>query len=103
MEYKIGVIGDRQSVLSFGALGLSVFPVENGQDGRQTLHRLAKEDYAILYITEELASEMEQDIMRYKDSMTPAVILIPGARGSLGIGMAAIKTAVERAVGADIL
>ena len=40
---------------------------------------------------------------RYKDELTPAIILIPGKEGSLGIGAANIKKAVERAVGADIL
>ena len=40
---------------------------------------------------------------RYKDALTPAIILIPGKDGSLGIGMANVKRAVERAVGADIL
>ena len=43
------------------------------------------------------------EIARYQDALTPAIILIPGKEGSLGIGMANIKTAVERAVGADIL
>ena len=46
---------------------------------------------------------MEADIARFKDSLTPAIILIPGKEGSLGIGMRNIKQAVERAVGADIL
>ena len=43
------------------------------------------------------------EVARYKDALTPAIILIPGKEGSLGIGMANVKTAVERAVGADIL
>ncbi len=46
---------------------------------------------------------MSAEISRYKDAVTPAVILIPGKEGSLGIGLDAVKTAVERAVGADIL
>ena len=46
---------------------------------------------------------MQEDVARYKDELTPAIILIPGKEGSLGMGMADIKTAVERAVGADIL
>ena len=33
----------------------------------------------------------------------PAIILIPGREGSLGIGKAALQDAVERAVGIDIL
>ena len=33
----------------------------------------------------------------------PAIILIPGKKGSLGLGMQQVKTTVERAVGADII
>ena len=65
--------------------------------------RLAREDYAVVYLTEQFAAQMEADIARYKDELTPAVILIPGKEGSLGLGMANIKKSVERAVGADIL
>ena len=100
--YKIAVLGDRDSVLGFKALGLDTHFVESTEEARSALHRLAKEDYAIIYITEQLAQHMEADIARYKDSVTPAVILIPGKTGSLGVGAAALKKAVERAVGADI-
>ena len=73
------------------------------EQARHTLHRLAREDYAVVYLTEQFAAQMEADIARYKDELTPAVILIPGKEGSLGLGMANIKKSVERAVGADIL
>ena len=56
-----------------------------------------------LYLTEQLAVQLQSELQRYKDALTPAIILIPGKEGSLGIGMANVKTAVERAVGADIL
>jgi V/A-type H+-transporting ATPase subunit F len=42
------------------------------------------------------------DIARYKTETTPAIILIPGKSGSLGLGAQALQTAIERAVGADI-
>ena len=100
--YKIAVLGDRDSVLGFKALGLDIFPVEGVEEGRQTLHQLAKEDYAIIYVTEQLAVNLSADIARYKTEVTPAVILIPGKTGSLGIGAQALQSAVERAVGADI-
>ena len=51
--YRIGVIGDRDSVLGFQALGLEVCPVENTEEARQALHRMAKENFAILYLTEQ--------------------------------------------------
>lgn len=102
-EYKIAAIGDRSSVMGFRALGLEVCPVDDVEQAKAALHRLAKENCAIVYLTEGLAQHMGPEIDRYKDALTPAVILIPGKEGSLGIGMTAVKTAVERAVGADIL
>ena len=102
-RYKIAVLGDKDSVLGFKALGLDVYPAETVEEARKTLHTLAKGDYAVVYLTEQYAAGMEADVARYKDELTPAVILIPGKEGSLGIGMANVKSAVERAVGADIL
>ena len=101
--YKIAVMGDMDSVLGFKALGLEVCPVSTPEEGHEALLRMAKENYAIIYMTEQLAAKLSSDIARYKDALTPAIILIPGKEGSLGIGMANVKTAVERAVGADIL
>ncbi len=101
--YKIAVMGDADSVLGFKALGLEVCPVSSPEEGRQALHRMAKENYAIIYMTEQLAAKLGPEVARYQDALTPAVILIPGKEGPLGIGMANVKTTVERAVGADIL
>lgn len=100
--YKIAVLGDRDSVMGFKALGLDTCFVESTEEARHTLHRLAKESYAIIYITEDLAAELGPDIDKYKTDVTPAVILIPGKKGSLGLGSQALQSAVERAVGADI-
>ena len=101
--YKIGVIGDRESVIGFKALGLSTFDVENSDEAREVLHRIAKENFAIIYITEQLANKIADDVKKYQSDVTPAVILIPGKEGTLGIVQTALQTAVEKAVGADIL
>ncbi len=101
--YKIAVLGDKDSVLGFKALGLDVHPVESVDEAKKALHRMAKENYAVIYLTEQFACHMEEELARYKDELTPAIILIPGKEGSLGIGMNNVKKAVERAVGADIL
>ena len=102
---KIAVIGGRETVMGFKALGLEAFAVENAQEALGVLKKLAREseDYAIIYIEENLALELESEISRYKDSPTPAIILIPGREGSLGLGQNALKAAVERAVGTNIL
>lgn len=101
--YKIAVLGDRDSVMGFKVLGLDVFPAETPEEARRLLLKLAKEDYAIIYLTEQFAAFLQAEVNRFKDSLTPAIILIPGKEGSLGIGMQNVSRAVERAIGADIL
>ncbi|MBZ4645054.1 MAG: V/A-type H+/Na+-transporting ATPase subunit [Petroclostridium sp.] len=101
--YKIGVIGDKDSILGFKALGLSVFPVTQPSEAEKILHEMAHEHYAVIYVTEQIAKDIVSSIDQYKDSRFPAIIPIPGNQGALGIGMQGIKKSVERAVGADIL
>ena len=101
--YKIAVIGDRDSVLGFRALGLDVFFCDDAETGRKTLLRLAQQEYAVIYITEQLAQHLTAEIARYKDAPLPAIVSLPTAAGSTGYGMNAMRDAVERAVGVDIL
>ena len=101
--YSIAVVGDWQSVMGFRALGLDTYPVTAPEEAREIIHRLAKEDCAVIYLTEQLAAKLGDVIARYKDELRPAIILIPGREGSLGIGKDNIQRAIERAVGADIL
>lgn len=102
---KIAVMGGRETVMGFKALGLEAFPVSGDTEALETLKRLTRssEEYAIIYVEENLVKGLASEIDRFKDSPTPAIILIPGREGSLGLGKAALKAAVERAVGSDIL
>lgn len=102
---KIAVIGGRDTVIGFRALGLETYPAADAAEAGHILRRLTREndDYAIIYIEENLAAELEHEISKFKDHPTPAVILIPGREGSMGLGQSALKAAVERAVGTNIL
>ena len=102
--YKIGIIGDRDSVLGFMALGYSVFEVQNSEDAAAKLHELVRsEKYAVLFVVEDIAIAIQEDIEKYKDKPLPAITVIPGSRGSTGYGMENIKNAALRAVGTDML
>lgn len=104
-SYKIAVIGDRESVMGFRALGLDVFPAE-ADSAKEIFSRVVRAQdpaYAILYITEELTVPLKAEIAALKDELIPAVIPIPSKNGTLGLGMDALNSAVERAVGSSIL
>lgn len=101
--YRIAAVGDWESVMGFRALGLDTYPVSNPAEAKDKIRELAKTDCAVIYLTEQLAQGMDDVLSRYKDELRPAIILIPGRQGSLGIGKNNIQRAIERAVGADIL
>ncbi len=101
--YKIGVLGDRDSVYGFGALGLEVFPVEEPEAGAKLLRRLAEEEYAVLYVTEALCAQIPDELERLRERPLPAVVPIPGIYGNTGMGLQQVKRSVEQAVGSDIL
>lgn len=101
--YRVAVIGDKDSVLAFMALGVEVYTVIDGNEASEKIKDLAKEEVGVIFITEKFAQEIPSTIDKYRDQMTPAIILIPGNTGSMGIGLADINKSVEKAVGANIL
>ena len=101
--YKIAVMGDYDSIYGFATLGLDTFPVDDPEYGVTLLKRLAEDNYAVIYMTEALASDLNKEIDRYREVMKPAIILIPGISGNTGAGIAGVKKSVEQAVGSDIL
>lgn len=101
--YKICVIGDKQSVLGFKAVGLNVFDCSTKEEAKHMVKKIVNEDYAIIYITEHLYNEIKDTVYEYNEMRLPAIIPIPSMKGTLGIGIENIKKAVEKAVGADIL
>ena len=101
---KICIIGDRDSVIGFMAVGFSVYEAQSPEAAGNILKSLARdEENAIIFIVESYAKEIEDIIAKYKDKPTPAIIPIPSKDGSSGYGMESIKKASERALGADIL
>jgi len=101
--YKVAVLGDRDSIYGFAAIGLDTFPVEDAKEAAKILKKLADGDYAVIYITEALQAVLESEIVNYLSVETPAIIPIPGLSGNTGKGIRNVKKAVERAVGSDII
>lgn len=99
---KIAVLGDKDLILAFKAIGMDVFSADTASDAQEQLKLLAR-NYSVIYITEDLAEMIEDDIEKYRTRAYPAIIPIPSSKGASGFGMAGIKKDVERAVGTDIL
>ncbi len=94
--YKIAVMGSQDSIYGFATY-------TDGAEAAKKLRELAENDFAIIYVTEELAAKMPNEIARFREEMLPAIILIPGVSGNTGEGISGVKKSVEQAVGSDIL
>lgn len=101
-EGKIAVVGDKDLILAFKAIGMDTFCCENAEQATDSLKKLSK-DYAVIFITEDLAEQIDSVLLKYKKKTYPAIIPIPSSKGTNGYGLQGIKHDVEKAVGADIL
>lgn len=101
--YRVAVLGDKESIYGFAALGLDVFFVELAEDAEPIFKKLTQSDYAVIYITEQLAATLSDEIAKFSYKPSPAIIQIPGVSGNTGRGMADVKKSVEKAVGSDII
>lgn len=97
------VVGDRDSIYCYAALGLDVFPHDDAASAAKTIKRLAEQRYAVIFVTEQLASQLGDLAASYSDDIIPAIIPIPGITGNTGCGLDSVKKSVERAVGSDII
>ncbi len=101
---KIAIIGDKASVMGFMAAGFRVFFAEEPETAAKLLKEAAdSEEYAIIFITDILLEKISDIADKYASSAVPAIIPLPSKSGRTGYGRSCVKSAVERAVGADII
>lgn len=101
--HNIGVIGKREEVLKFKAIGFKSFAAENFSQAKEALIKCINDDFAIIYVSETFALELMQIMDMYSEQVLPAIIPIPGMGENKHIGSKNIDKAVERAVGSNIL
>lgn len=101
--YRIAVVGDKDSIYGFSSLGIEVIDFDKVENKSDKFKEMCNGSYAVIYITEALAKELEREIDHFSEQQTPAIIPIPGVKGNTGDGIARVKKSVEQAVGSDII
>ena len=102
MKGKIAIVGDGDSITVFKAAGVATFPAETEAKAREVLRKIARE-YKIMFLTEELARPLTEFLKRFDEEAYPVVLSIQSKSGSTGYGAEVLKSAMERALGVDIL
>ena len=103
-DYKIAILGSRDAILGFKALGIdtvSVSDIAGAQEKIQEIYESS--DYAALFITEDWIDKVSGFLKDLPQKALPAIVAVPSQIGSTGAGLKNIKRLVEQAVGSDIL
>lgn len=103
MYDKIAVIGDKDSVLAFKSVGVDVFDAITAEQAQSLVKKLSQGDYAVVFIAEDLATQIPDVLSKAKLRAFPAVVPIPTGAQSIGLGMQGIKADVEKAIGVDVI
>ena len=78
--YKIGVIGDEDSILGFSSIGIDVFGIaEEREEIKKTIEELVEKEYAIIYLTEKMSLLVEDYLLKYRQKQIPTIITIPSS------------------------
>jgi len=100
---EIAMIGDRDSILGFKALGVAIFPVNTKNESAEALQEVIEQEYKVAFITEQMAPSPEEIANIIGDNTFPVVTMVPSNRGSTGLAMQRLQMLVRKAAGADIL
>ena len=101
MTGKTAIVGNGDGIMVFKAAGVATFPADDEKRAREILRKIAKE-YQVIFLTEELAQKLGDFLKRFDEEPYPVVAPIRSG-GENGYGMQALKNAMERALGVDIL
>lgn len=101
--HKVAVIGEKESVIGFAALGLDVFEIDDATGAEKKIKELLKLEYGIIYLTEKVAQNLNERLDYYQASYNTAIVPIPGSNKNAKIGLENVRKSIERAVGSNIL
>ena len=99
---KMAIVGDGDSIMVFKAAGVATFPAADEKKARETLRTIAGE-YQVIFLTEELARALGDFLKRFDEEPYPVILPVPSSKESTGYGEEVLRSAMERALGVDIL
>jgi len=101
--YKIALIGNRDTIIGFKLLGVSLFPITKKEEAIEILNKLVKEEYAVIFVTEEIAGQIVEEIEILQKTSFACITIIPCKSEKKYLGLKILRKNIEKAIGTDIL
>lgn len=102
--HRIGVIGTNDNIKALSMCGIDAFLVEDKSEAVEVIDRLASQKFAIIFVTESIAKQIPETILKYKHRITPTITPIPDQIPVQGPSFASESLAIDvkKATGSDI-
>jgi len=104
MDGKVAVLGNKDFVMPFSALGLDTFAVG---EGRELIIESAKMiiagKYALVVVAENVAETAEEVFSAQRNQPTPCIVAVPFTTESEGFATKALGNVLRMATGINIL
>lgn len=101
--YKIALVGNRETIIGFKLLGVSLFPTTKKDEAVEILDKLAKEEYAVIFVTEDIACQIIEEIEILQKTSFTSITIIPNKLEKKYLGLKILRRNIEKAIGTDIL
>jgi len=101
--YKIALMGNRETIIGFKLLGVSIFPINKNEESVEILNKLVKEKYAVIFVTEEIGCQIIEEIEILQKTSFTSITIIPSKSEKKYLGLKILRNNIEKAIGTDIL
>ena len=101
--YKIALRGNRETIICFKLLGISIFPANKKEESVEILNKLVKEEYAVIFVTEEIGCQIIEEIEILQKTSFTSITIIPSKSEKKYLGLKILRNNIEKAIGTDIL
>jgi vacuolar-type H+-ATPase subunit F/Vma7 len=99
----IAVVGYREAVIPFLAIGADVFITESIEEARTAIDNYAKEGCPVIFVPDDLLKEMPDIYERYSTLAKPSITSIPGKDGTITFTQDKINLLIKKAIGIDLV
>lgn len=99
---SVAAIGSDESITIYNAVGFKTFYSNSIDDIDKKIFSFYKNGCKIIYVTEEIFTQIEETREKYSKMAYPIIIPLPLDNKNSGLGTKRIKENVEKAIGINI-
>jgi vacuolar-type H+-ATPase subunit F/Vma7 len=101
---KIFVLGDRETIFPFEAVGAVLFPVSTAEDFRRAWSEVkAQKEQALVFLTPAAYSLGQREVQAAREEGKDTIVVLPFAVGETEPGLEEMRYQLARAIGADLI